>query len=86
MPGQSFANSNIENPSATPDPPGDFPDFGDGVCDTDELAAGYCMGRLNVKVGAQLRLDGFTGGVFGWLGPEDGLAIGAVHDEVHIGL
>ena len=44
------------------------------------------MGRLNVTVGAQLRLDGFTGGVFGWLGPEDGLAVGAVHDEVHIGL
>jgi hypothetical protein len=84
-PGQSFANSKIEDPSKTPDPAA-FPDFGDGECSTEENDAGYCIGRLNVKVGAQLRLDGYTGGVFGWLGSEDGLAIGAVHDEVHIGL
>ncbi len=86
-PGQSFANSMIENPNPNPPPdPIDFPDFGNGVCDPDELAATLCIGRLNVRVGAQLRMDGFVGGVFAWLGSEDGLLVGAVHDEVHIGL
>ncbi len=91
-PGQTFANSKIENPDATPDPL-DFPKFGNGKCDPDELLESglpggepLCIGRINVTVGAQLRLDGFTGGVFAWLGSEDGLPIGAVHDEVHIGL
>ncbi len=85
-PGQTFANSKIEDPSATPDPDGIIAHNGDGVCSTEENALGFCIGRINVTVGAQLRLDGYTGGVFAWLGSEDGLAIGAVHDEVHIGL
>jgi len=86
-PGQTFANSKIEDPSpSVPPDPVDFPDFGDGKCSTEENDAGLCVGRVNVKVGAQLRLNGFTGGVFSWLGPETGLPVGAVHDEVHIGL
>ena len=85
-PGQSFANSKIEDPSATPDPDGIIAHNGDGVCSTEENDNGFCIGRLNVRVGALLRLDGFVGGVFAWLGSEDGLLVGAVHDEVHIGL
>ncbi len=76
-----------EDSGATPDETV-FLNWGNGVCDPEELAAEptLCVGGDNVRVWAQLRLDGFVGGVFAWLGSEDGLLIGAVHDEVHIGL
>ena len=82
-----FADTRIEDPKLTADPDPTVSHNGNGVCSAQENANGFCIDLANVIVVAQVQYDGaFITWFLQHLGLPNGIAMTAVHDEVHIGL